>query len=505
MFDHSGNGTIAVYYSTGGVDRENFIRLQSYTTSEAWQDILCQLPANTEYVAVATDAAQPAQYVDDIALYTAAPQSNLEGFNIYRNGKKINDGLVDGISYVDHNLLPGKYEYEYELVTKTAAVSERTAPVALDLYYDNGSLAPTNLTVQPTAEGNKLAWQFPALGEPVYLRWHDGSNYKAAGLTNGGAFFAGAKWFASDLKGYGNLALSDVEVYINQVPEAVFLLVYENNTLVRQQFVPTLRQYSFNTIHLDEPLKIDESKDLRVAVYIETNEITVPIGYDRGPARSGRGDLYSSDGVTWTTMEDSGSDVDANWNISIGLSPYSNSLPGTAAKAPRKQLAFTPKANAQTALKFTSAKAKGDATSEKNVFKGYNVYRNGDRLNAETTTDTVFVDTKAADAKYLSYQVSAVYSVAGEKLSDKVTIVATGVNGVKAESGVKVKVEGNSLVVLGARQGVRIALYAADGKLVAGTVATDDYSQTLDIASATAGVYVVKVGGDTFKLRVSGK
>ena len=503
--DHSGNGTIIVYYSMGGVDRENFIRLNSYTTSEAWQDILCQLPANTEYVAIATDAAQPEQYVDDVALYDAAPQSNLYGFDIYRNGKKITDEPVSGISYVDHNLLPGTYEYQYELVTKTAAVSEKTAPIKLDLFYDNGSLAPTNLTVQQTADGNRLAWQFPALGEPIYLRWHDGSNYKAAGLTNGGAFFAGAKWFASDLKGYGNLALSDVEVYINQVPEALFLLVYENNTLVRQQFVPTLKQYSFNTIHLDEPLKIDESKDLRVAVYIETNEITVPLGYDRGPARSGRGDLYSSDGVTWTTIEDSGSDVDANWNIAIGLSPYSNSLPGTQQKAPRKQLAFTPKASVQTALKLASAKAKGNATSEKNVFKGYNVYRNGDRLNAETTTDTVFVDTKAADAKYLSYQVSAVYSVSGEKMSDKVTIVATGVNGVKAESGVRVKVEGNSLVVLGARSGDKIALYAADGKLIAATVATDDYSQALDIASATAGVYVVKVGADTFKLRVSRK
>ena len=503
--DHSGNGTLTVYYSTGGTDRENFIRLASYTTSESWQDILCRLPEHTEYVAISTDGSQPAQYVDDVALYAAAPQSNLYGFDIYRNGTKITDEPVSGISYVDHNLLPGTYEYQYELVTKTAAVSEKTAPIKLDLFYDNGSLAPTNLTVRQTDGGNRLAWQFPALGEPVYLRWHDGSNYKAAGLTNGGAFFAGVKWFASDLKGYGRLALSDVEVYINQVPEAVFLLVYENNTLVRQQFVPTLKQYSFNTIHLDEPLKIDESKDLRVAVYIETNEITVPIGYDRGPARSGRGDLYSSDGVTWTTMEDSGSDVDANWNIAIGLSPYSNSLPGTQQKSPRKRLSFAPKSEAAAALRFTSARTNGGATSDKNVFRGYNVYRNGDKLNAELTVDTTFVDTKAADAKYLSYQVSAVYSVAGEKMSDKVTVVATGIGSVKGESGVKLAVEGSSLVVLGAHAGDRIVLYTADGKQFASLTAADDYRQTIDIASVATGVYVVRVGRDTFKLKVSRK
>lgn len=503
--DHNGEGTISVYYSTGGTHRANFIFLQSYKTSESWQDILCELPEGTEYVALAKDASQPKQYVDGVALYTAKPKSNLYGFNIYRNGEKINANPVNDISYVDRNLLSGKYSYEFELVTKTSAVSEKSAPVSIDLYYDNGSLAPTNLRVAQQAEGNRLSWQFPALGEPIYLRWHDGYNYKAGGLTNGGAFFAGACWFASDLKGYGNLALSDVEVYINQIPEALFLLVYENNTLVRQQFVPNLKQYSFNTIHLEEPIKIDEGKNLRVAVYIEQNEITVPLGYDRGPARSGRGDLYSSDGITWQTMEDSGSEVDANWNISIGLSPYSNVLPGTEKKAAKKLPAFQPKRMANADMTFKAVDTKGEASSDKNVFEGYNVYRNGECLNDELTTDTVFTDTKAFSDKYLTYQVSAVYSVAGEKFSDKVTIIATGIDGVNGQNGVTLKVEDGQLIVLGAHNGDRITVASADGKLIASAIATDDYRQTVSLAAATTGTYIVKVGNATFKLNIKRK
>lgn len=503
--DHDGEGTISVYYSTGGTHRANFIFLQSYKTSESWQDILCELPDGTEYVALTKDASQPKQYVDGVALYTAKPKSNLYGFNIYRNGEKINAAPVNDISYVDRNLLAGKYSYEFELVTKTSAVSEKSAPVTIDLYYDNGSLAPTNLRVAQQAEGNRLSWQFPALGEPIYLRWHDGYNYKAGGLTNGGAFFAGACWFASDLKGYGNLALSDVEVYINQIPEALFLLVYENNTLVRQQFVPNLKQYSFNTIHLEEPLKIDEGKNLRVAVYIEQNEITVPLGYDRGPARSGRGDLYSSDGITWQTMEDSGSEVDANWNISIGLSPYSNVLPGIEKKAAKKLPAFQPKRMANADMTFKAVDTKGEASSDKNVFEGYNVYRNGECLNNELTTDTVFTDTKAFSDKYLTYQVSAVYSVAGEKFSDKVTIIATGIDGVNGQNGVTLKVEDGQLIVLGAHHGDRITVASADGKLIASAIATDDYRQTVSLAAATTGTYIVKVGNATFKLNIKRK
>lgn len=503
--DHDGEGTISVYYSTGGTHRANFIFLQSYKTSESWQDILCELPEGTEYVALAKDASQPKQYVDGVALYTAKPKSNLYGFNIYRNGEKINAAPVNDISYVDRNLLAGKYSYEFELVTKTSAVSEKSAPVSIDLYYDNGSLAPTNLRVAQQAEGNRLSWQFPALGEPIYLRWHDGYNYKAGGLTNGGAFFAGACWFVSDLKGYGNLALSDVEVYINQIPEALFLLVYENNTLVRQQFVPNLKQYSFNTIHLEEPLKIDEGKNLRVAVYIEQNEITVPLGYDRGPARSGRGDLYSSDGITWQTMEDSGSEVDANWNISIGLSPYSNVLPGTEKKAAKKLPAFQPKRMANADMAFKAVDTKGEVSSDKNVFEGYNVYRNGECLNDELTTDTVFTDTKAFSDKYLTYQVSAVYSVAGEKFSDKVTIIATGIDGVNGQNGVTLKVEDGQLIVLGAHNGDRINVASTDGKLIASAIATDDYRQTVSLAAATTGTYIVKVGNATFKLNIKRK
>ena len=139
------------------------------------------------------------------------------------------------------------------------------------------------------------------------------------------------------------------------------------------------------------------------------------------------------------------------------------------------------------------------------MFGGYNVYRNGDKLNAETTTDTVFVDNESVNEKYLSYQVSAVYSLTGEKYSNKVTIVASGINGVSGKSGVKVKTVGSRLIVLGAHQGDVIAVYSADGKQQSSVIATDDYSQSIDLSSVSAGVYVVKVGRDTFKLSVSAK
>lgn len=498
--DHDGNGTLNVYYSQGGTNRDNFIFLNSYTTTEAWQDIVCQLPAGTEYVAIAKDAETPTTYIDGVAFYLTAPQSNVYSFDIFRNGEQINTEPVKSISYTDHNLLPGHYDYQVRLTTNTAAVSELSDKVGLDLNYDNGSLAPTNLTATMLTSGDvHLNWQMPALGEPVWLRWHDGNSYDAAGLPNGGAFYAGVQWFASDLKGYGHLALSDVEVYINQIPEALFLLVYENNTLVRQQYVPTLKQYSFNTIHLDEPLKINTEKNLRVAVYVEHNEISVPLGYDKGPARSGRGDLYSSDGVTWTTMDESGTDIDANWNISIGLSPYSDKLPGIKTVS-RKQTVFVPKTSIQT-QKLVKAAAQTETSSNKNIFEGYNVYRNGKKLNNAFISDTSFVDLQPFDGKYLQYQVSAVYTATGEQMSDKVTLTVSAISDIQATGKVRVEATGSSLYVYGAHAGDLVTITSAGGLTVYRSNIGEDYVTVIPMQDHASGSYIVRIGKAVYKVQ----
>lgn len=497
--DHDGNGTLGVYYSQGGTSRDNFIFLTSYTTTEAWQDIVCQLPEGTEYVALSKAAAAPTTYVDGVAFYREAPQSKVYGFDIFRNGEQINTEPVQTISYTDHNLLPGHYDYQVRLTTNTAAVSELSEKVGLDLNYDNGSLAPTNLTASMQTSGDvHLHWQMPALGEPVWLRWHDGNSYDAAGLPNGGAFYAGVQWFASDLKGYGHLALSDVEVYINQIPEALFLLVYENNTLVRQQYVPSLKQYSFNTIHLNEPLKIDTEKNLRVAVYVEHNEISVPLGYDKGPARSGRGDLYSTDGTTWTTINDSGTDIDANWNISIGLSPYSDNLP-TAQNVSRQRISFAPKTNAQV-KPLVKVAAQTDAVSTKNVFEGYNVYRNGKKLNKAMTTDTTFVDVQPVDGQYLQYQVSAVYSATGEQMSDKVTLTVSAISDVKTTGSVRVEAIGNNLKVYGAHAGDPITVTSVGGITVYRGNVGEDYITVIPMQTHATGTYIVRIGKAVYRV-----
>lgn len=67
--DHKGNGTFEIYYSVGGTHRDNFIRLQTVTTTEQWQDVMCELPEGTEYIGLAKAAGNPDQYIDGVSFY----------------------------------------------------------------------------------------------------------------------------------------------------------------------------------------------------------------------------------------------------------------------------------------------------------------------------------------------------------------------------------------------------------------------------------------------------
>ena len=499
--DHQGSGSLELLYSTGSTAEANFIPLQTCQTTEAWQAVGCALPEGTRYVALRKQAATYTQYVDAVRLYAGQPESSVYGFDVYRDGSKLNTEPLAGISYVDHNLAQGTYSYQVSLTTKTSAVSELSEPVSVEVSYDNGGQAPDALTATQQPDGSvRLAWRQPAIGEPVYLRWDDGNSYDAGGLPSGGAFYAGARWYASDLADYGHLTLTNVEFYVNQVPDALFVLVYQGGTVVRQQYVPQLKQYSFNNVRLDEPLAVDPSKDMIVALYVEHNEITVPLGYDRGPAREGRGNLYSTDGATWGVLSDDDTGIDANWNIAIGLSPYTNAGRADRLQAPRRAPAQLLPGRA-SGQRLMAVPAAVERASGVNTFLGYNVYRNSELLNSSYVADTTYTDLTPPLLPYLEYQVAAVYSLTGESLSDKVTLTINSIGGPTA-GGLEARLDDGRLLVSGAEPGCTITLSTAGGALVGSAVASAAGSATLTLGPAAAGTYVLRAGGESLKIAV---
>lgn len=495
--DRQGTGNIVVYTSTEeSLLMEDFIQHASVSTTEAWKKSTFTLPESVRCVALKHAAGDPVQYIDAISMSDESLEQ-IYGYYVYRDGVRLNSEAVTTVSYTDHNLLPGTYTYQVSALYKSSAVSDLSPAVSVDVDYSNNFQAPGVLSVERVDEGVRLHWSAPALGDAVNLKWHSGTVHDAAGLPSGGEYFAGVQWTADELQPYESLSLSEVEVYVNQIPNQMFLLVYEGTDLVRMQYVQSIKQYSFNTIKLDTPLRINPNRSLRVAIYVEHNEISVPLGYDEGPARTGRGDLYSADGVTWETLTDNG--IDGNWNITLSLRAYAEPAPATEALALPDFIVSKAKASVKQELRSLSV---AETSSSLFAFDGYNVYRNGDKLTDEPISETTYLDREEQATGYYEYQVKAVYTGYGEVGSNVVRIMTSGIGDIESD-GVSITTAQGNIYITGLHADEPVFVYDLSGRMIAAAVSNGNRTLCMDMSAVPESVYIVKTAAKMAKLRVT--
>lgn len=435
--DREGAGSVQVLASSHSSDNPaDFVNLSTVSTTEAWKRFELVLPAATRYVALRCPARYASQFIDAVTVNTEQA-GQVYAYDIMRDDSLLTSEPSAGVSYTDHNLLPGTYTYRVRAYYENSSVSEWSDPVSISIDYSNGHQAPGQLSVEQPAEGNLLKWSTPALSGVTELRWHNGVSYGAAGMPSGGSFYAGVQFDKSDLQDYASLSVSEISFYINQVPDVLYVQLYQGQELVFEKYVPTLRQYAMNTVRLDTPIAVNPSKSLRAVIYVEHNQITVPLGYDEGPAKTGRGDLYSPDGLSWSTLSDN--DIDGNWNISIGLQAYASPSVPQSQEAPlRGQIAdrYMRHASGTDAQKQAiEATDYGQARTASMYFSGYHVYCNGELLHDTplSTAATSYLDTTDHKGRYLEYQVKAIYPDFGEVGSNIVRIVNTGIGNVTVD------------------------------------------------------------------------
>ncbi|MDE6006675.1 MAG: choice-of-anchor J domain-containing protein [Muribaculaceae bacterium] len=131
----------------------------------------------------------------------------------------------------------------------------------------------------------------------------------------------------------------------------------------------------------------------------------------------------------------------------------------------------------------------GDGSGANLELKGYNVYRDGVKINDALVEETEFVDTNVVEGQQYTYIVTAVYEERGESALSNEAVVTynyDGVDGV-AEGQVKVFVENSNLVVLN----------AADKNVIVsnanGAVVYSGAGESRTVVPVSNGVYVVKV------------
>ncbi len=157
-------------------------------------------------------------------------------------------------------------------------------------------------------------------GKGNYLLHYDGDNVDAIGLNSGGSFFIASRFPQAIVAPYIGATLTQVQVYIHDMPAAATLYVWGQGTtgtpgseLVQQTL--TVTPYGWNTIDLTNPIALDGS-DLWVGFGYTNTAGTYVAGVDGGPVNA-NGDFLREASSDWERLSDYG--FNSNWNIRANL------------------------------------------------------------------------------------------------------------------------------------------------------------------------------------------
>ncbi|MCM1042293.1 MAG: choice-of-anchor J domain-containing protein [Bacteroides sp.] len=167
------------------------------------------IPKEARYVAIncVTNSGQ-ALLIDDIAIATNKLMPNkaavnyLTGFNLYRDGVKINSGLIEGHAYEDVVSVYGKHEYQLEAVYQSG---DPVKGEVLDVDVPNIHLLPFIETFN-TYSFETNFWEVSCPEGAADCAWKPG--YRSYGLVDNAAEF----YPSPALKNYSGYCLTSMEL-----------------------------------------------------------------------------------------------------------------------------------------------------------------------------------------------------------------------------------------------------------------------------------------------------
>lgn len=133
-----------VYYSLGGTAPEDFVKVEAVANypeddavPEVWTEFSFDVPEGACRFAVRHVAYDSyALYLDDFTFEAAGELPAtlaVEGYDVYRDGVKVNDGVVEGTTYTDANVAAGTYTYNVVAVYNLGE-ARVSAPVTVAHY-----------------------------------------------------------------------------------------------------------------------------------------------------------------------------------------------------------------------------------------------------------------------------------------------------------------------------------------------------------------------------------
>lgn len=176
--DQYGSEAFEFYYSMTGNSTKDFIKLgEDKNVPTDWTEYSYNLPEGAKYFAIrCVSDDQFIFMVDDVTYEPAGTESiklSIEGYNVYRNGEKVNDALITATSYVDTPEEEGLYYYQVTVVYKEYGESAGSNEVDVEISK-NGGVEAVEVANVAISSGNGVIVVRGAEGETAQVVTIDG-------------------------------------------------------------------------------------------------------------------------------------------------------------------------------------------------------------------------------------------------------------------------------------------------------------------------------------------
>jgi len=279
--------------------------------------------------------------------------------------------------------------------------------------YLNAALQPNN-DVQ-------LEWLSSSANNGNWISYCSETISTSLGLGDAGTFQMAARWPAGTLSTFDGLQLVKTAFFPTSATSYYTLKIWTGpnaETLLVNQPITTFNVNQVNEVVLNSQVVIDATRDLWIGYEIQQLFSEYPAAVTNDQALGGLSDLINL-GDGWATLTEYG--FPNSWYIKGFISQSGTLLPLASPVAETK---FDPNPTAGLVSQRIEQSQTVKSRTVVPVFQGYNLYRNGQKLNNDLLQETEYTDPTPGNGTF-TYGITTMYDL-GESLATEKLIQIGG-------------------------------------------------------------------------------
>lgn len=312
----------------------------------------------------------PGDFLITAYIKNNAKESVPTGYNIYRDGVKVNSEPVDTTTYTLSDEAEGKHTYYVTAVYSNA--EKKSAEISLNCQAVT-SLVPSPSTLTATADEltGTLKWTAP-LAQKAELTWSENSYGNSIGGTSKSSpkVWVKQEFEANDLIAYPNHKITAINTFIKEAITSATIFIMKNGVIdyhqvVDEAVISAIKDSTWTKHTLTTPYKLESGNTYAFGYYLTHAAGLHPVGVDAAACINVKGNSFSTSSPSSKGFEQS----NPSWKTL-----QSGDIPGNF-------------------MLTADIVADGESASEAPEVVAYDIYRDGNLIaadvNALTYSDTV--------------------------------------------------------------------------------------------------------------------